>query len=344
MKPINQVALIGDGIENPFNIDAMIHAAEMFNTDCLFRNVAQEVASVNVVSIDCEQMTANYSPILALDNRKNAQLLYGYSLPVNSKCALVAGNERRGISREVTERASGAVIIPMISRRLNCINVAAASAVGLYYLTYGLKGRMQTRPEPQKRRPELILFGGSDHAELGSAIRSAAAFGWNRVFIEDREGVWFGCDRVTRSEGRAAARRGRNPVKLIPCAQDNKYLFHEATIISTRYGDVPLNKADLCRGPNQAIILADESCLDLEAERFERVATKISYARIELPVSSFKYHFRHLASIAMAEISRQVGHKAPWKPSRQEPLYESSLRLLAEERGESVFLEDLEEY
>jgi hypothetical protein len=124
----------------------------------------------------------------------------------------------------------------------------------------------------------------------------------------------------------------------------NKYLFQEATIISTRYGDVPITKADLCRGPNQAIILADEGSIDLEAERFDRVAGKISWAKIELPVSSFKYHFRHLASIAMAEISRQVGQKTPWKPSRQEPLYESSLRLLAEEQGESVFLEDLEDY
>ena len=92
------------------------------------------------------------------------------------------------------------------------------------------------------------------------------------------------------------------------------------------------------------IVIADESSLEVEAERWERVASKVSFARIELPGENFKYHFRHLASIAMAEISRQVGQKAPWKPSRQEPLYESSLKLLAEEKGELVSLEDLDEY
>ena len=46
----------------------------------------------------------------------------------------------------------------------------------------------------------------------------------------------------------------------------------------------------------------------------------------------------------MAEISRQVGQRALWKPTRQEPIYESALKLLSEEQGEEIDLDDLSEY
>ena len=75
---------------------------------------------------------------------------------------------------------------------------------------------MPSRPDPTSRRPELSLLGPGDHFELGSTIRSAAAFGWERALIEDRHDVWFNCDRAVRSEGRAAARRARNEILLLP--------------------------------------------------------------------------------------------------------------------------------
>ncbi|MGH3489441.1 MAG: hypothetical protein ACRDP8_16245 [Actinopolymorphaceae bacterium] len=70
--------------------------------------------------------------------------------------------------------------------------------------------------QPRKRRPELFIVGGADHVELGSAIRSAGAFGWERAILDDRAGAWFGSPRAVRTEGRAAARSYRNPIKLMP--------------------------------------------------------------------------------------------------------------------------------
>jgi tRNA G18 (ribose-2'-O)-methylase SpoU len=200
MKARHKVDLIGDGISNPFNLEAMIHAAAMFDSACLIRNSSQiDVSGTSEISV--QQIQQNYLPVLGLENWKNAQVLYGYELPDLARCAVIAGNEREGISREVATIATQAIIIPMISKRLNCINVAAASAVALFYLTYGLRGRMQVRSEPQKKRPEILLVGGTEHAELGSAIRSSAAFGWNRIFIEDQFNVWFGCEnnKIRRS-------------------------------------------------------------------------------------------------------------------------------------------------
>lgn len=340
MKSSRKITLVGDCIENSFNVEAMIHAAEMFGMECVFCNPIDDQCS----SISSEDVKQNYSPVLALDNWKNAHVLYGYELPSNASAAVIAGNERRGISREMTDVATHAISIPMISRQLNCINVAAAGAVALYYLSHGLRGRMQIRSEPQKKRPEIVIVGGENHAELGSAIRSTAAFGWNRAFIEDRSSVWFGCDRVTKSEGRAAARRGRNQIRLIPCKRKHQYYFREAVIITTKDLGVALPKADLCRGAKQAIVIADESNINVESEDWTGVAEKVSFAQIETKVKDVPYHFRHLSSIALAEVSRQVGQKALWKPTKQGPLYESSLKLLSDEVGEEVSLEDLAEY
>jgi tRNA(Leu) C34 or U34 (ribose-2'-O)-methylase TrmL len=325
----------------------------MFDVGCAFRNTpasSHSDESMSIAEISCAQISESYAPILALDNWPNAELLYGYQLPNplpnQMHAALIAGNERHGISREVTSIATKAIAIPMISKQLNCINVAAASAVALYYLTHAHKGRMQVRNDPQQKRPEIILIAGSNHAELGSVIRSAAAFGWNRTFIEDRRGVWFGCDRVTRSEGRAAARRGRNTIRLIPSQSDNQYLFREAVVITTRdvEGSVPLPRIDLSKGPNQAVIVADESEIEVDGQNWSRVAESVRFAKIELPSNEFTYHFRHPASIAMAEISRQVGQRALWKPTRQKPLYESALKLLSQEKGEEIDLDDLSDY
>ena len=68
----------------------------------------------------------------------------------------------------------------MRSRRINCLNVAAAAAVALYYLRQPHALQRTARREPERRRPELLLAGAGDHVELGSALRSAAALGWSR--------------------------------------------------------------------------------------------------------------------------------------------------------------------
>src|SRR5208337_4113013 len=120
----------------------------------------------------------------------------------------------------------------------------------------GSRGKMQIRSNPSRRRPELLLIGGGDHIELGSAIRSAGAFGWSKLFLEDREGVWFGCDRVKRSEGRAAARRARNSIRLVPVQKTNRFVFKEVVIISSKDG-IPLNKAKLTGGPQQLLVIPD---------------------------------------------------------------------------------------
>ena len=327
------ITLVGDGIENPFNARVMQAAAAMFESPCCFRDR------------DSEDLAATYAPVIALDNVPGAQPVYGFRPPRGPRPALVAGNERHGISREVLKLASHKVMIPMTGHRLNTINVAAASAVALYYLARGGGGSLQVTPQPQKRRPELLLLGAADHVEVGSTIRSAGAFGWERVLVEDRAGVWFGAPRHVTAEGRGAARRHRNPIRLIPAEATASYAFTEVWVVTRAQGDMPLHRANLAAGPRSLLVIPDETAMDLDTEPWDRLGARVRFAHLGLPEHT-PYHYRLIASIALAEAARQVGQRErmPGRPPRAEPLYDRALTLLAAEAGETVDLEELEAY
>ncbi len=349
------LTLVGDGIENPWNAQTMIHAAAMFNSPCLFRDRCELTrawtetvcADEPLPLVSHEELARDYSPIVAFDNLDGAGSVYGFRLGRGPQPAVVVGNERRGLAKDIPPIAHHAVQIPMFSRRLNSLNVAAASVVALYYLSRGGGGKLQIRSQPNKRRPEILLMGAAHHVELGSSIRSAGAFGWGRLFVEDRQGVWFGCDRATIAEGRAAARRARNPIHVIPTMRDRRYAFAEACVITLKHIGTPLHRADLAQGPPQVIIIPDEIAVELEREDWNRFARDVRFVHLSVPAQKFIYHYRLIAAITLAEVARQVGQQARpglARPKRHEPLYDRALKLLSEAQGEMVFLEELENY
>ena len=260
--------------------------------------------------------------------------------------ALMVGNERRGLSYECARLATDKVQVPMSSRRVNCLNVGAASAVALYYLCGTRVGPMAVRGEPNNRRPEVLLLGPGDHVEAGSAIRSTAAFGWSRVFIEDRKQVWFGCDRVVRSEGRAAARRGKNEILCIPSPAGASHAFARVIVVTAPHPGAPLHRLNLARGPSQLIVIPDESCIDCNGEDWSRFGKEIEFGQLQLPVAEYAYHYRLPATIALAEIARQVGRRPSFKapPPTRPPIYDNRLASLAEATGEVVSLKELIAY
>ena len=158
----------------------MLHAAEMYGVTCQFRDTKGLEESKNLVEVAGsplgvvteDEVAESYSRLIAFDNLPGAKEVYGFC-PV-SEFGLVVGNERRGISHRLRAAATDAVHVPMHSRRIDCLNVAAASAVALHYLVHPKAGPMLHRRNASRCRPELLLVGGANHIELGSAIRSAA--------------------------------------------------------------------------------------------------------------------------------------------------------------------------
>ena len=345
------VTLIGDSIENPANAFVMKAAAAMFGAACRFRDtkgLSQASSGAQgaepFMTIEPDQIPALHRRSVAFDNLPGAAELYGYQL--GPDFSVMVGNERRGLSFERAKLATDKVQVPMFSRRINCLNVAAASAVALYYLRGTRVGPMAVRGEPNNRRPEVLLLGAGDHVELGSAIRSTAAFGWGRVLIEDRKQLWFGCERAVRSEGRAAARRGKNEILCIPCPTGANHGFARVTIISTQALGAPVHRMNLARGPSQLVVIPDEKNLDLSAEAWSRLGKEVEFAHLQIPAREFRYHYRLTATIALAEISRQVGRRPAGKvpPAGRPPFYDHGLARLAEAVGQIVSLEDLADY
>ncbi len=352
----SQVILIGDSIENPANARVMIAAARMFGVDCAFAHaVAIGEARGNdsgdatlyqgdsLPQITLDTAASEYGQVIACDNLPGARELYGFR--AKSRFALLVGNERRGLTHSSRRIATDSLQIPMQSRRINCLNVAAASAVALNYLTRVRVGPMARVGEPASRRPEVLLAAATDHIEMGSAIRSAAAFGWSRLLIDDRHRVWFGVDRIVRSEGRAAARRARNDIRLIPLTEHQIIEVPEVVAVTIGSAGTPLHRVDLARGARQLIVIPDESAGHADPAAMERAGRRLRLARLELPQASFPYHFRLIASLVLAEVARQVGTRVPREGRRRErPEYLLRLPLALEEAGELVSLDDLGAY
>ncbi len=348
------IVLVGDGIENPWNAQTMIDAAGMFGSSCLFRDRANLAAAwtergrplAALAPTTVADLRRDYDPIVACDNLDGAVDIYGVHLPSGPRPAVVVGNERHGLAHDMQAIAQQTVQIPMTARTLNCLNVAAASAVALYYLSRG-SGPLQRGAHPRKRRPELMMVGPLSHIELGSSIRSAGAFGWDRLFVDDRRSIWFDVDRITRSEGRGAARRGRNPIRVIPTQADTPYAFHEVTIITRSEEGVLLHRARLAGGPQHLIVIPDEDAIDIHREAWERLGRTVTLVRVDVPARDYVYHYRLVATIALAEVARQVGQRGPGdagRPRRRAPFYDRALALFEQEHGETIFLEDLAPY
>jgi tRNA(Leu) C34 or U34 (ribose-2'-O)-methylase TrmL len=381
------VLLVGDGIENPENARRMIDAAAMFGAACRFRDTkglaaqmapAPQVAPMPQVAplqqvapaprlapegtppdreaargqeepflpITGAEVRARHARAIAFDNLAGARDLFGFH--AGRDFALMVGNERRGLSRELAALASDRVQVPMLSRRINCLNVAAAAAVGLYYLCAPPVGAMAVRRDPRGRRPELLLFQPADHFEAGSTIRSAAAFGWERAFLEDPHRAWFGCDRRVRAEGRAAARRGRNDILLVPCAEGASHGYARVTVITCRRGGLPLHRVQLARGPSQLVVIPDESRREAAACDWSRFGAHVELASLQLPVDGLAGHYRYrlTAAIALAEVSRQVGRRQALetRAAPRRPIYDEKLARLAAAAGELVRFADLAGY
>jgi hypothetical protein len=344
--------LVGDSIENPANAVVMTHAAQMFGAGCRFRDTkglaqsaeAPLISAAGFPAIEPAEIPRLHPRIVAFDNLPGAADVYGYQ--AGRDFAVMVGNERRGLSYECARVATDKVQVPMLSRQVNCLNVAAASAVALYYLCGPRVGPMAVRGEPSSRRPEVLLLGPGDHVELGSAIRSTAGFGWGRVLIEDRRQVWFGCERAVRSEGRAAARRGKNEILCIPCPAGATHGFARVTVITIQPIGAPVHRVNLARGPSQLIVIPDEKDLELSAETWSRLGKEVEFACLPIPAREFQYHYRLLATIALAEVSRQVGRRPAVKvrPAGRPPIYDDRLAHLAEAAGEVVRLEELVDY
>jgi tRNA G18 (ribose-2'-O)-methylase SpoU len=325
----DRARLVGDGVDHSGNARALADAASMFGIPLLLRGgraAAGQQADAAVAAPTPTVDTATLlrlRPIVAVENVPGAEPVFTSRLPTGSP-TVVVGNERRGIASDVLGAAATCVRIPLSGRSINTLNVAAAAAVALYYLLRSSPTDGPRRGAGPSQRPSVLLLGPGDHVEAGSALRSAAAFGWRAVNLADRNHVWFGTPRGQRTEARAAARAHRSGLR-VHGVRDEEHIDSARIIVAGVHADgPPLHRTKLVGGPGTLVVIPDEQALDGGPRDARLVGPKAESARIDLPAVPDHYRYRLTATIVLAEISRQLGSRRPGRPPRQ-PRYPSAV-------------------
>jgi tRNA G18 (ribose-2'-O)-methylase SpoU len=322
--------LVGEEIDGQWNAAALADVAELFGGSYIAYG-GTEAATTEPLSTTMQSasdplsatLTAtstnnvgrraphsalgHFDYLVAAENATGAQTVYSFRPPPVGTVAIVLGNEARGLRRSTLKLADAVVEIPLTSRNINCLNVAAAAAVMLYYLSQDqrLAARQTTTTAMSRRRPDVLLIGVPDHMELGSTIRSVCAFGWEHVFLEDPHNAWYECDRRIKSEGRGTARRGRNPIKVIPHRADRLADYRRMVVYTKSPCGRPAWHVPVAAGDTLAV-LPDESQTSAPWSPPQDWEGELVYASLP-EAAPARYHYRQMSAIALAEIARQVG-------------------------------------
>jgi tRNA C32,U32 (ribose-2'-O)-methylase TrmJ len=304
-----ELRLFADGVENPANRARIADVADLLGAVCV---------------------SAPDGHLIAVENVNGAQSVYGRRA-LRQTATLAVGNERRGLSRAVLAAANETVAIPTLSRTVNTLNVAAAAAVAGWYVARG-SGPQAVRPHPERRRPAVVI-SGDEHVEIGSSLRSAAAFGFREIHLDDRSGGWFAGDHHRRREARAAARRHKNPLRVRRASVELTSRFDEVVAVTPAGPGARLARETLTRGRRQLIVVG---CLVDDVLRTSRVNVREASLGLEAVVEP---PLRLIASIVLAEVARQVGQPATRPPARvsRGPRYDRELELVAD--GEMLLIE-----
>lgn len=225
-RQANNLTLVALDIEGKWNVPLLENAAQLSRAELTFAS-SRECSDLAAPSCDFfEHVAKKFQTILACETGVKARSIFELPTP-RGTTAFVVGNEQCGIPKSVLKHCSSTVTIPMFCRQLSSVNVAASSAVGLYVLERDLARKGVLARSSGQSPPELLIGASADPAECGSLLRSAAAFGWRKVYLQDPAGSWFTKARETISLSRAAARREINPIAVLNADELPEHQFEK---------------------------------------------------------------------------------------------------------------------
>ncbi len=189
------------------------------------------VANCSMVGID--EVLNRFDRVLACETSAQSRAVYEYAMP-RGNVGLIVGNERNGIPGKLLKKVHQIISLPMLGKGLSSVNVAVAAAIILYVAERDF-GRKRYRSVALSHRDvDVLAFGPPDPSELGSFLRGAWAFGWQRIFLADPGRAWFTDDRQTILAGRAAARCEVNRLVVCPREQLNLGDYDQIVVCDNR--------------------------------------------------------------------------------------------------------------
>jgi tRNA G18 (ribose-2'-O)-methylase SpoU len=293
----NRPALIALDIEGEWNLPLLENAAGMFETDLIYASSGScECVSKEVLPID--KVLASFNCVIACETAYNSKNIFEYPMP-RGKVAVIVGNEEHGIPKQVLKKAHAVVSIPMKGAGMSSTNVAVAGAVVLYVIANDLARQKRHKSSLSHKNIDILAVAPENPSELGSFLRSAWAFGWKRVFVSDPHGAWFSKDKANMLESRAAARRFKNPMAVLPAEQlafkDYDHIIH----CSENGAGVPLSRLNLPDCRRLLLVVGDTE------EKNDEIIPKetVFVNRVKPGVNPC---FRHMGSIFLAMVSAQL--------------------------------------
>lgn len=301
----NPGRLIGLDTQGEWNKPLLVNAAALSGWECLFAFSDQAIPNPDDAgpdstpqAVSLERALEGCRHVIACETSRDSVSAYDFPAPREST-AVIVGNEEQGIPRRILKQADRVVSIPMARTSLSSLNVAAAAAILLYVLTKDL-GR-KPRPKCRLRLVDVDLLIGApaDPHELGSLLRSVYAFGWRKVFLSDPHRVWFAENSKVILESRAAARRAKNPLAVLPADQLDPSRYDAALISDgTRTGQ-PLSKFRLA-DCHRLLVVFGGGDLSLDG-RFPVSQVNVDHANVAVTP-----RFRHSGSILLSMLSQML--------------------------------------
>jgi tRNA G18 (ribose-2'-O)-methylase SpoU len=243
-----------------------------------------------------DDLLDQFDHVIACEVTRRSRSVYEFAAP-RGRVGVIVGNEVRGISKRLLKRADQVVSIPMLGRGMTSVNVAVAAAIVLYVLTHDL-GRRRVRTSALTHRDvDVLISGASDPSEVGSLLRSAWAFGWQRLILDDSEGVWFTSDRATVLASRAAARRETNPIVVVPRREADLKQYDRIVICDKRRDGAPLSRFSLPSTGKVLLAYGDSEWLADSAAETDRIY-------VDQVVSDVDATFRLTGSIFLSMMSQ----------------------------------------
>jgi hypothetical protein len=293
--------LVGLDIEGHWNVPLLQNAAEISGVSLeLCRSELSNDhgagAATSVISI--EELLSRYDCVLACETGKKGRSIYEFPAP-RGRTALIVGNELSGIPGPLLRAVSKVVSIPMFGSGMTSVNVAVAAAIALYALERDLARRGISQSRSTNRDVDVLLEAPSDPSELGSLLRSIWAFGWRKVYLCDRHGVWFTSDRCTIMAGRAAARREANPLVIASDEQMNIDRYDSVILCDGERSGTALSKFVIPRRGRVLIAYGQQWPLSLSNVEVERVF-------VDYKNSKAQPCYRHAGSILLSVVSQML--------------------------------------
>src|SRR5262249_49868676 len=167
-----------------------------------------------------------------------------------------------------------------------------------------------TQPNGHRRthglaRPALLFWRPRDAADLGSSLRAAYALGWDAAWVVDSHRVWFGADRATLAQGRGAARRHKNAIRVRPLDPAAPAEVHDVGILAGCGGPgTPVWQMRLPERASCVLVFADAPVVPESLPTLAREWQVVSVGHGGTPADA---PLRILSAVTLAEAARRVG-------------------------------------